>query len=234
MLATDVLIAVVNRSKSLDDTSVEFMVAAVAAQVQECAAAWGVPPLAVAFYADPAKLLQDDIYVCSIVDELDVDGALGFHSVLGDRPFIEVLAQGEQTSVTLSHEALETLCDPDADQWRARGDGMQVALEVCDPVEGDSYFLTAEVASEARAVRVSNYVLPAWFDPAAPRGTQVDRMIKVGLPFTMDAGGYMVVLDAAGTESDVFFGSMAAAGRTMKALARKSGSRLLRRLRGRQ
>src|SRR5262249_40004888 len=149
-------IAVINNSKALADTDVAFMVEACAAQLIECASAWGIPPLAAAFYRDAATLLAADVYVCEVVDDLDQPGALGYHSD-DVRPFIRVLAQGAATSVTLSHEFLETLVDPTCDQWRARGDGTQVALEVCDPVEGDSYPQKATVLGETRVVQVSNY-----------------------------------------------------------------------------
>ena len=223
-------IAVVNSSKSLADADVAFMVEACAAQLLECAAAWGVPPLAAAFYHDVATLPASEVYVCEIVDDLDQPGALGYHS--DDlRPFIRVLAQGAATSVTLSHEFLETLCDPTCDQWKARGDGTQVALEVCDPVEGDSYSRTAMVLGETRSVNLSNYVLPVWFSLTGAR--VFDVMGKVTAPFQMSPGGYMVVLDAQGNEQDVFarYGGLAGAATAGKRLATRN-SRLLRRLQG--
>jgi hypothetical protein len=194
-------IAVINSSKSLSDTDVTFMVEACKAQLVECAAAWGIPPLAAAFYAEVATLPASDVYVCEVVDDLEQPGVLGWHSD-DVRPFIKVLAQGEATSVTLSHEFLETLCDPTCDQWRARGDGTQVALEVCDPVEGDSYNEPAIVLGESRLVAVSNYCLRSFFNPNGIG--PFDRMGRLNGPFSMTPGGYEVVLDANGRESSIF------------------------------
>jgi hypothetical protein len=127
--------AVLNSSKTLTNVEVEFFVVACAAQVFECARSWGVDPIAVALYATVASLPQGDIYICEIVDDLNDPGVLGYHSFDG-RPFIRVLAQGGATSITLSHELLETLIDATADRWVKRADGSEVAVEVCDPVEG--------------------------------------------------------------------------------------------------
>lgn len=49
---------------------------------------------------------------------------------------------------------------------------------------------------------VSNYVLPSWFDPNGKY--PYDRMGLLKAPLTMTAGGYMIVRDAAGNETDVF------------------------------
>lgn len=232
-IGADVQIAVVNSSK-LPTADLAFFVEACRLQLIECAAAWGLPPLAAALYADTASLPASDVYICEVVDDLDQPGALGYHSDDG-RPFLRIRAQGDATSITLSHEFLETLCDPTCDGWRARGDGTQVALEVCDPVEGDSYEQDATVLGETRQVRVSNYVLPAWFaqstDPA-----MYDHLGRLTAPFSMDAGGYCVILDSTGNETETF--ARVAAGLAGHAVAGKRlvvrNSRLLRRLRWRR
>ena len=183
--------AVLNSSKSLGDADVEFMVVACQAQAVEFCAAYGLDAPAAALYRDVSKLPLDDVYICEIADSLDEPGALGYHSELSNRPFIRILAQGPDTSITLSHEFLELLGDPTCDRWAKRGDGTEVAVEACDPVEGDSYPQLAEVAGEGRTVEVSNYVLGAWFDP---HGTgSFDRMARLSAPFTMTSGGYMEI-----------------------------------------
>lgn len=228
-------IAVTNSSK-LSNIDVAFMVEAIGHQVVECAKAWGLPPMAMAFYATQAGLPAADVHIIDIVDDMDQPGALGYHTDVAGVEYGRVLAQGADTSITLSHEALELLCDPTCDQWRARGDGSQVALEVCDPVEGDSYGVAATVLGEQRTVNLSNYVLPQWFDPAA-RGVAVDRMHTAPGPLSMTSGGYCVILDAAGDEQDVFarlrYASLAGIATAGKRLAVRN-SRLLRRLDGRR
>jgi len=229
-------IAVINASRRLKNVEVAFMVQACAEQALQCADAWGVAPIAVAFYSSTVGLPAADCMICEIVDDLDQPGALGYHTDAAGVIYLRVLAQGFDTSVTLSHEVLETLIDPTCAGWRARGDGSQVALEGCDPVEGDVYGAPAEVLGETRTVQLSNYVLPAWFDRTLPTGSVVDAMHTASGPFAMTAGGYMIVTDAAGNETEVFarirsagLAGLATAGKRLAV----GNSRLLRRLRGR-
>jgi len=223
--------ACLNSSKTLSNTNVEFMVAACQAQAVEFCQAIGLDPPAAALYGDVSKLPQDDVWIVDIVDSLDEPGALGYHADDG-HPYIRVLAQGPDTSITLSHEFLELLGDPTCDRWVKRPDGSRVAVEVCDPVEGDHYPVLAEVAGEGRTVEVSNYVLGAWFDP---HGTApFDRLGKLSAPFEMTTGGYMVVLSQDGNEHEVFARSIVHRS-DRNGFAAKLGrgdTRLVRRLRG--
>ena len=61
------------------------------------------------------------------------------------------------------------------------------AMEVCDPVEDEAY----EVHVGGRAVSVSNFVLPAWFDSQST-GEPVDLLGSLSAPFTLTKGGYAV------------------------------------------
>lgn len=215
------------------------MVAACDAQVMECAAAWNIDPTPVVFYAHAANLPRSNCRIMDIVDDLDEPGALGYHTDDAGVIYGRVLAQDpDATSVTLSHECLEELCDPTADKWVKMPDGRDVALEVGDPVEGDSYEFQATVARETRPIRLSNYALPAWFG-AAPNGP-FDRLQLLTAPFTMTAGGYMVVRDATGDVENVFaktrrvgrvHGGEGAAATLAQKLG-KTGSRLIWRIVG--
>ncbi len=219
--------AVVNNSKTLDSRDVEFMVAACAAQVLDFCRDWGVDPITAALYSDISQLPMYDTWPCEILDSLDEPGALGYHSSVGDRPVLRILAQGAATSITLSHEFLETLGDPTCDRWMAKGDGTEIAVEVCDPVEGDSYPVVAEVAGEGRTVEVSNYLLPPYFDRT--QGGANSNTNKMGLPleaFGLRPGGYYVQLGRDGNETEVF-GRL---GRHALAKLARPDSRLSRRL----
>lgn len=231
--------AVLSASVRLSDTDVAFMVEACNQQAQECADAWGHTRMPVAFYASVNDLPSPECIGVVIVDDLDDPGALGYHSAVAGLPFARVLAQDVAgTAVTLSHEVLETLVDPSANDWWTMPNGTKTAAEVCDPVEGDSYLepvtLGAEGATETRSVPVSNYVLPKWKTPGLPG--PFDRMGKLTAPWGMTPGGYMVVEDANGNDSDVFARRVRHGGElgernSGRKLARADG-RLLRRLRG--
>jgi hypothetical protein len=144
--------------------------------------------------------------VIAVLDNADQAGALGYHATQPDgRPFARIfvepiLANGGQylhgslsLSVTISHEILETIGDPFCNWWCDGLDGKQYALELCDPVEGDSY--------EIDGVAVSNFVGPRWFsDGNGP----YDWMGNVHGPCAMSPGGYMIVRYPGGEPSQVF------------------------------
>jgi hypothetical protein len=225
-------IAVVNHS-DLEDADVAFMVEACNQQVIECAKAYDVDPTPAVFYSDASGLPQSNCRIMDIVDDLDQPNALGFHDDALGIVYGRVLAQGpDDTSVTLSHECLEELIDPTCGEWRPMGGGRLVALEICDPVEGDSYTQTVTVLGMERRVRLSNFVLPRWFDAVALGA--LDAMRVLSEPFQMDAGGYMIVRDATGNESNVFarirFGGHQARAAVGTKVANPT-SRLARRLR---
>jgi hypothetical protein len=130
-----------------------------------------------------------------IVDNPDVANALGYHDVDPrgmpyGRVFVDpVLDNGGSAlgdkgdpslsvSAVLSHEVLEWWYDPACNDWADRG-RTSVAKELCDPVEADWYRIDG--------VAVSNYVLPAWFNPLDKVGP-FDRLGKLTKPVHDDQG----------------------------------------------
>lgn len=198
-------IAVLNSCSTLKNVDVAFLVEAVSNQLVEFCQAWNLEPWAVSFYASAVGLPADDIFIAEYVDKLDVDGALAYHSVdaLG-RPYLRMLPPSDPLDATdLSHEVLETRGDETCDRWMKMPSGSEVAAEVCDPVQGDSYEVaTVVIGGQPRQIKLSNYVLPGFFD-AASTGP-FDRLGKVLAPFGMSAGGYEAVIDQSGTETNVF------------------------------
>ena len=221
-------IAVLNSSTKLANVDVTFLVEACAQQLYEFCQRWNLDRWAIGFYASAAGLPADDIYLFEYVDQLDVDGALAYHSTdaLG-RPYGRMLPPTDKLDATdLSHEILETRGDPTCDRWMKMPNGSEVAVEVCDPVQGDSYAQEATVLGETRQIKVSNYVLPAFFDASAT--DLFDRLGNVKAPFGMSPGGYEAILDAGGNEHDVF---ARAAGAVPPHKLRDGAGRLMRRLR---
>src|SRR5205823_5958794 len=120
--------------------------------------------------------------------------ALGYHTRLLEgrvRPcgFVFVrrcLEAGDAWQSVASHELLEMLADPLVN-LAAEGvrDGAPAlyAVEVCDPVGGDSY--------DVAGVPVANFVLPTWFLAAPlPDNTLVDFLGRLADPFTLSPAGY--------------------------------------------
>lgn len=225
--------AFISSSKKVSTAELEYAIAAVNVQIAEFCAAYGRDPIPAVLYASIDGLPAGDIWIFHVVDTPSDPGALGWHSAIGDRPYGEILAQENgQTSVTISHEVLETLGDETCDRWSKRPDGTEVAVEVADPVEGDSYPEIGVVGNVGQTVELSNYVFASWFDPNGK--APFDRMGRLTAPFAMTPGGYMVVLGNDGNESEVFacveHGGAAGEANAGRKLAKPNG-RLLRRLR---
>lgn len=188
-------IYVINKSTLVTDADVKTWTAACARQVREhVAPAYGLPPVKVAFLS-AASHAPAGAWVITVLDDADQAGDLGWHTEdSAGRIYGRVFARpcldyGVPVSTTLSHEVVETFCDPDVDQWRDTGRGYSVAYEACDPVEGDSYPIDG--------VAVSDFVTPYWYMERPPSGADfgATRWLPGGAalaPFDLASGGYYV------------------------------------------
>lgn len=158
------------------------------------------------FAVDNLAAVPRGASVMAILDDADQAGVLGYHDVTPNgRPYSRVflgpvvanggtLFEGANAlSVTMSHEALETIGDPYATWWGDGPTGEEHALELCDPVEGDAY--------DVDGVSVSNFVGPRWFSQGAG---PYDWLRKLTEPFSMTAGGYMITRTAGKDISQTF------------------------------
>lgn len=130
----------------------------------------------------------------------------GWHIVDGHgRPYAHVFADPtfsagsdwisgpDAISVTASHEALEMLADPAANEYSFNGARRMWSREVCDPVQANTYRITAGGMS----VPVSDFVLPAFFNPWADGPFDHRGVLKEA--FSIARGGYAVLERATAT-----------------------------------
>ena len=205
------LIAVINESTMATNTDVDTMCQAIQIQMSlHVLPAWNMKSGSIKFYADKAKV-PGYAWVVSILDNPTTAGALCFHAE--DNDLVDALIfcepvlsnqgvvlydssnpQNVSVASVLSHEVCEMIGDRFANFW-ADGptlpQGSEYALELCDPVENDSYAIDVKGIK----VSVSNFVFPSWFNPEAktPQNLPFDYLSKLTAPFTMTAGGYMIV-----------------------------------------
>ena len=134
--------------------------------------------------------VHPDEWVIGLLEKPDQPGALGYHDdTPNGKPFMKIFPKlfdnpnGDELSVTISHEVLETLADPNgarAAQWK---DGKFWAYEVCDAVVQDSYAIDG--------IKVSNFCLPPYFEPVqSPTGLKLDWMGLCKKPLEVRPGGY--------------------------------------------
>jgi hypothetical protein len=218
------LIAVINESTMVSNSDVNLMCKAIQIQLNlHVLPAWNMKAGTIQFYADKTKV-PGYAWVVSILDTPTVAGALGYHAEDNDviDAFIfcqPVLSNGgvvlydstnpQNVSVSsvLSHEVCEMVGDRFAGFWSdgpTITQGSEYALELCDPVESDSYSVLVNNGAAFVPVSLSNFIFPAWFNPEATTiNLPYDYLKKLTAPFTMTKGGYMIVRQS-GTVSQVF------------------------------
>lgn len=186
-------IYVINKSTLVTSSDVKRWTAACARQIREhVAPAYGMDPVRVQFLSG-ALHAPAGAWVITVLDDADQAGDLGWHTEdASGRIYGRVFARpcldyAVPVSTTLSHEIVETFCDPDVDRWVDTGRGYSVAYEACDPVEGDSY--------NVDGVAVSDFVTPYWYREGKPGLDGALHWLNNGSvagPFDLAPGGYYV------------------------------------------
>ena len=152
--------------------------------------------------------------VLYVWDKIDVEDALGYHEK-NDRgiPYGFVFCYlskelEEPWSVTLSHEALELIGDPEANLLvvgpnpRDRRRKVFHWYEMCDAVQAESY--------EVDGVMVANFLLPLYFTSSEERGGRNDFLGrshkgKTLQSFGVNPGGYIGYFDPQKRKDQSFF-----------------------------
>lgn len=188
-------IVVKNLSTVISDASLSNALPAFQRQVSEhFCSAYGVD--AKLALADKTTKLPVGSWLLGVFDDADQAGALGYHDITsrGD-PLGKVFAKttkddGGIWSVTFSHELLEMLGDPGINLCAMDDERSRVyAYEVCDACEAD------EFGYEIDGVRVSDFVLPSFFEPGTVTGQPRDFCGHLKDCFEMLPGGYLSYLD---------------------------------------
>ena len=192
-------VSIVNESTVVSDADVRAAVPDLQTQVhRDFYPAWGID-------ADLAVVAKDapippGSWVLAILDNSDQAGALGYHDLTAEGlPVGKVFAAsdvqaGLSWTVTVSHELLEMLADPDINLTafveNDAGGGRLYAYEVCDACEDDS------CGYKIGSTIVSDFVFPAWFESfRQPGSTAFDFRGLISSPFELLAGGYIGYFD---------------------------------------
>lgn len=156
---------------------------------------WGVPYWRV-YHAVGRQALPAEHYRHTLIEtSTEHPGWLGWHSSGGffGYPNATTLTKDQWWAITADHENKEMRGNPDVNQWRPwPGEPeWEAALEVADPVQADWKTEVVHLYGKAHKVRVSNYVLPAWYDSAAAPPYDAFRLCK--RPGEIRPGGYLPV-----------------------------------------
>jgi len=133
--------------------------------------------------------IKPDEWLMGLFEHPDMPGALGYHDrTPSGKPLAKIFpkldhADGADWRVTLGHELLETLADPELCRAVQAPDGKFYALEVCDAVEQDTYLIDG--------VPMTNWNTSAYFEPPDDlTGIKLDWMGLCKKPFEIRPGGY--------------------------------------------
>jgi len=128
---------------------------------------------------------------------------LGYHEYGGDGVahglvnVAECQRRGQAISAIASHELAELLTDPAGNLTAFSPRGRAVAIEIADPVQGDTW--------ELDGLPVTNIVTPAWY--GQPYSGPFDVLGLVEEPWQVRPGGYCSVYE--GGQWSNLFGSYA-------------------------
>jgi hypothetical protein len=204
------MITVVNKSKLVTSGDVQLMTRACWKQLRDHAApAWRMWPMPVVYASSEAQAPPGS-WVIGVMDDPDQADALGWHwednGVIFGRVFVrpvldnggDVLHKPLSVASVLSHEVLETFVDPSCNRKASMDDNTDIALEIGDPVESDSY----KVRVAGQDITVSNFVTEGWFDPQSDG--PYDFMRLCAQPFQLRPGGYYIKYSGGGQGQAVF------------------------------
>lgn len=190
-------VAIMNRSTVMKDSEVGAIAAALETQVsRDFSPIWGCRA-ELLFVAGKQKAPKSAWWL-TVLDTSDQADALGYHDVtpvglpLGKAFAKSDLDHGYSASVTISHELLEMLADPEINLCAQVRDRLY-AYEVCDPCEADRFGYKID------GVLVSDFVTPTWFRPTPQAAGPFDFQRKVAKPLGLLKGGYLQYLDLKGS-----------------------------------
>lgn len=222
------LISVINHTNGLiPDADVQTAIRAINRQITEdFFPHWSMgATLRLEGNADPGRRTLPDLSIETPIEmrgdaviylwhPMNIHGALGFHS----RNFMGIpygfvfpsasAALNEPWTVTLSHEALEMIADPDVNLLvmgphpADRSRGVFHWYEMCDAVQSTTY--------QIDGVPVSNFVLPLYFTSSneiASRNDFLGALTSTGqlTSFGVIAGGYVGFFNPGSRGHETFF-----------------------------
>jgi hypothetical protein len=238
------LISVVNHTGGeVDDGRLQTVLRAINRQIEEdFAPYWGMTAtvrlegaLDSKPKAEEATSLRGDAVIYLVAESPKASDVLGFHDINNSGipfgfVFLDIAKEvGENWSVTLSHEVLELIADPEANLLVAGphpSDPKREVFhwyEVCDAVQDETY--------EIDGIAVSNFVLPLYFTKKDERGSRNDFLGAAKdrtrlRSFGVHPGGYIGFFDPETQDHGTFEADERASKRmTVKArakLARRS------------
>lgn len=195
-------VAVVSLTKKLSFSQVQDMCAAIEDQLAlDVYPIWGRRTHIDAFKNQ--KSIPHGHWPALIQDDIHEPGAAGFHTDKNNQPIIYVQYDGDETAVTLSHEAVETPPDPFGNRLisvnHPQLGPIQILCEIADPPEAVTY--------ERRGIKISDFIKPEWYDTEPKVGMTYSYTGACKTPLTLLPGGYYSFVQKKRWKQMTYFGS---------------------------
>ncbi len=191
------------RTEAITDEAVVYFERALQKQLDGCAYFYKLPPCGVTYVSEDTILPSTEAVFIDLVDDDGLEAAVAHHGFNPGANFGWALVgvrEVDDWTVAASHEALEYFLNFRLDRWAEAPDGSRWAYEICDPVQDVSYPVAVDLFGTMKVLRLSNYVLPAFWENIEPDdlvafglSEPVDYLAKLTAPFTLTPGGYAVV-----------------------------------------
>lgn len=206
------IITLIDETKKLSESDLQRMVSPMRIAACNIATAWNLPlnKISVAvmtveafrLYHDPGQLdfpivFTDEESQLRFLADHRWDEALKSAACrVFVKNFIREDGAADIASIfTAATHELEALANPRVNRWMQHPDDPStlVALEICDPVQADTYDIDGLPASD--------FVTPFWFDPVDPLlpATKFSWTGRAKRPGEIRPGGYSVQRDGHGT-----------------------------------
>jgi hypothetical protein len=204
ILSVKYRVAVVNQAASVSTEEVRRVVAALQTQVsRDLAATWGID--AQITLVEKGETPPDSSWWLNFEDRTGRVGLLGYHDVNAvGLPMARIgIKEAKETSVawsvTASHVLLQLLANPNSNAAIFARDKI-FPREICRPCSGDEW------GYDIDSTRVSDFVLPAWFDTfRAPGSTRFDFCGHLSAPFQALPGTLVVYFEDSKRQQRTFF-----------------------------
>ncbi len=195
-------IAVVSQTKHLNFSQVQDICDAVDSQLHEDAyPIWGRKTHVHSF--QDVRSVPQGYWLALIQDDIHEPGAAGFHTDEHNQPKIFVQYSGDSTSVTLSHECVETIPDPFGNRLipvnHPELGPIRILCEIADPPEAVFY--------DKKGIKVSDFIKPEWYDSFKTDGMTYSFTGACKKPLELLQGGYFSFIRGGHWEQVTWFGS---------------------------
>lgn len=182
-------VAILSETNSVSISEVAKVAAAMDKQViRDFGPLWGIN--ATVTFAEKLEDVPLDVWPVIIRDDIDADGAAGYHEDENGQPF-SLVQLDDGWEITVSHEVLEMLADPYGSRLvagrslKSTQGRVQYLVEVCDPSEA------AEFGYSINGIPVSDFYTPNYFDPVESPSVRYSFTGAITKPLQVLKGGYI-------------------------------------------